>query len=314
MTPPPVLSVIVLAYNHELYISQTLESILSQETDFIFDVIIGEDHSTDTTGNICEKYRELYPGKVRLLQREGNVGMMQNFKDLINSCESEFIAICEGDDYWTDKKKLQKQVDFLKGNGDCHLCGHFVYELEDQTGTLENFPETVPLKQSFSDFAKNGCSGVYTCSMVFRNLPLFRNYLCEDWVLKLDGGDHLLLLLATMNGESVAILPEYMGVYRRHSFGIWTSSSVVKRARGALSNNTLYILNLPLTSRQKRLVNWSNVDHFTQIIYSRQRNFPYPLNKYINKMLSTFPRLLGVRIYSLFLNSIYHKLYLNKHT
>jgi hypothetical protein len=181
--------------------------------------------------------------------------------------------------------------------------------LDEQNARLEDFPELVSIKQSFSDFAKKGCSGVYTCSMVFRNLPSFRKAFNEDWILELDGADHLLLLLATLNGESIYILPEYMGVYRRHLQGAWTSSSSIKRARGGLDNNELYKLHLPLSRHQRQLIDWNNINHFTQIIYSQQRKLPKPINRVFNKVLSVLPRLFGLRGYSTFLNPIYHKVY-----
>lgn len=110
----PVVSVKMLAYNHEPYIRQAIESVLSQETDFPYELLIGEDASTDKTRKICFEYQQRYPEKVRVLWSEKNVGQCANGLRIINRCRGEYIAYCEGDDYWVDSKKLQKQVDILR--------------------------------------------------------------------------------------------------------------------------------------------------------------------------------------------------------
>lgn len=112
----PLVSVIVLTYNQEKYIAECLKSILEQDFDFEFEVIIGEDSSNDRTGLICRNFQTRYPDKVKLISREFNIGLIKNFIDLLNFCRGKFIAHCAGDDYWCDNKKLKKQVEFLDKN------------------------------------------------------------------------------------------------------------------------------------------------------------------------------------------------------
>lgn len=114
----PLVSVCVLVYNFEQYISECLDSILKQETNFDFEVVIGEDCSPDNSREICKQYQQRYPKKVRLIQNEHNMGLMRNYENVLNAANGKYIAFCAGDDYWCESKKLQKQVDFLETNDD----------------------------------------------------------------------------------------------------------------------------------------------------------------------------------------------------
>lgn len=121
------LSVVFITYNHEPYLQQALESVLMQETDFAFEIVVGEDCSTDRTREILLAYKEKYPDKFRLLFREKNFGRpTQNVYETAMACRGDYLAFLEGDDYWTDPHKLQRQVDFLRGNPDymgvTHTC------------------------------------------------------------------------------------------------------------------------------------------------------------------------------------------------
>jgi len=110
------LSVAIITYNHEEFIEQTLKGIFNQKVNFDFEVIIGEDNSTDSTAAIIEKYKALYPSKIFVKYRKSNIGMMSNFIDVLETCKGKYIASIEGDDYWVSDYKLQKQVDFLEAN------------------------------------------------------------------------------------------------------------------------------------------------------------------------------------------------------
>jgi glycosyltransferase involved in cell wall biosynthesis len=117
-------SVCMIAYNHQTYIAQALDSILAQKTNFPFEIVIGDDNSTDDTGKICQEYAIRYPGKIRYHLREKNLGMMPNFITTLYECQGTYIALCEGDDYWIDETKLQTQADFLDAHPDHSLCCH----------------------------------------------------------------------------------------------------------------------------------------------------------------------------------------------
>ena len=117
----PLLSVCLITYNHVNYIRQAIESVLMQEVDFSWELIIADDYSTDGTREILLEYKNKYPEFIKLILQEKNVGPAQNWKDLITKPNSKYIAYFEGDDYWIDPLKLKKQVGFLEANSDYGL-------------------------------------------------------------------------------------------------------------------------------------------------------------------------------------------------
>ena len=111
-----LLSVCLVTFNHEFFIEKVIESVVNQATSFFFELVIGEDCSTDKTREICEKYEEKYPEIIRLLPSEKNLGLKENFLRTFKECNGKYIAYLEGDDYWLSIDKLQKQVDILEAD------------------------------------------------------------------------------------------------------------------------------------------------------------------------------------------------------
>jgi glycosyltransferase involved in cell wall biosynthesis/RimJ/RimL family protein N-acetyltransferase len=114
----PTVSVFVMVYNHGAFLKECLEGILLQKCNFNFDIVVGEDCSTDNSRKILLDYQNKYPGKFKLLLHETNIGASKNQMEVFKNCKGKYIAMCEGDDYWTDPLKLQKQVNFLETNED----------------------------------------------------------------------------------------------------------------------------------------------------------------------------------------------------
>ncbi len=110
----PLVSVCMTTYNHEKYISQAIESVLCQRTTFSFEVVIGEDCSTDNTLAICRQYEAQYPDIVRVITSEHNIGMHANYRRTIEACRGKYIAMCDGDDWFSDENKLQMQVEMIE--------------------------------------------------------------------------------------------------------------------------------------------------------------------------------------------------------
>lgn len=116
---PPLVSIWMVTYNHESFIEKAIKSVLMQETNFEYKLLIGDDFSTDKTREICKRYQEEFPDKIRLFFHESNLGALQNGIYMYDQCfksNSKYVAMLEGDDYWTDPQKLQKQVDFMESN------------------------------------------------------------------------------------------------------------------------------------------------------------------------------------------------------
>lgn len=116
-----MISVIVLTYNQEQYITQALDGILMQKIDVPFEIIIGNDASTDHTEDICKRYLAEYPDRIRLISNVTNKGLVRNFIDVLKECRGDFIALCDGDDYWIDNHKLLKQWSYMQENPQCVL-------------------------------------------------------------------------------------------------------------------------------------------------------------------------------------------------
>ena len=121
-----MVSIICAAYNHELFIAQALESFITQETDYKFEVIINDDASTDRTAEIIREYENKYPDIVKAIyQTENQYSKGVSISELlVSNSKGKYIANCEGDDFWIDKRKLQKQVDYMESHPDCSMCGH----------------------------------------------------------------------------------------------------------------------------------------------------------------------------------------------
>ena len=120
------LTVLCPTYNHENYISAALDGFVMQKTNFEFEVIVADDASTDKTPEIIKNYAKKYPDLIKPVLREKNLGAVHNFQDIIQNITTDYVALCEGDDFWTDENKLQLQFDFLEEHPEFAICYHTV--------------------------------------------------------------------------------------------------------------------------------------------------------------------------------------------
>lgn len=124
MQGTPLVSICCITYNHAPFIRKCLDGFLMQKVDFPIEIIIGEDCSTDNTRQICEEYLAKYPDIITLITSEHNVGAVENEYRVMKAARGKYIAFCEGDDYWTEPTKLQRQVDFMETHPDYTVCFH----------------------------------------------------------------------------------------------------------------------------------------------------------------------------------------------
>jgi len=208
------LSVVMITYKHGNLIEEAINSILIQETNFNFELIISDDNSPDDTNEIVEKIIKSHNKGdfIKYKKHSQNKGMMPNFIWALNQAKGEYIAICEGDDYWTDPQKLQKQVDFLETNNSFVLSFHNVWNLYSD-GSKKEFYNYKNLDFKSSDLWDNWI--IPTASVVFRNVLNFNE------LEKVSGthGDLALFLLLGEYGQYHCI-NEIMGVYRIHDLGV----------------------------------------------------------------------------------------------
>jgi glycosyltransferase involved in cell wall biosynthesis len=214
------LSVLVITYNHAQFIAQALTSALEQRVNFEYEIVVGEDCSTDTTREILADFCYRYPGRIVPLFRDQNIGALPNLAATLAACRGQYIAFLEGDDYWTRDDKLQRQVDILDEHSGTAICCHRV-ELLDEKGIAELGSSVYPTMDcgaySIRDLLKSNF--VMTCSAVLRKdfigtLPA--------WFAQMALGDWPLFALAATHGN-IVLLDDVMAAYRAHPDGIWSS-------------------------------------------------------------------------------------------
>ncbi|MBP7509335.1 MAG: glycosyltransferase [Prolixibacteraceae bacterium] len=219
----PLVSICCLTYNHEPYIKQCLDGFLMQKTNFPFEILIHDDASVDNTQNIIKNYELKHSDIIKPIYQKENqyskgIGVSRVYQ--FPRAKGKYIAMCEGDDYWIDPYKLQKQVDFLETHPEYVFSFHDSIILNQRTGEKRmrigdrQIDNTVDLKSLI--IQKN----IPTASIVFRN---FLDYAqLPDWIGKISNGDYGLCVLLAEEGPG-KYLPEAMSVYRIHEGGVWSS-------------------------------------------------------------------------------------------
>lgn len=217
----PKVSVSIITWNQNDYIAQAIDSVLGQETNFEVEIWIGDDYSTDGTREILKKYRERYPDKIFLnLQPERPSGIPGRLNNMTNlaSCRGQYIAMLDGDDFWTSSAKLQRQADVLDAEPTLSGVAHdATISYEGEVGEHQKFSQMVyPIHAGTTLVTLEDLlilPAFQTSTFMFRPhtaLPL------PEWFTRLPAADWGLFALVASRG-SIAILPEAMSVYRRHS-------------------------------------------------------------------------------------------------
>ncbi|MGI4737158.1 MAG: glycosyltransferase [Janthinobacterium lividum] len=217
----PTVDVCMLTYNHAAFVQQAIESVLAQQTNFLVRLVIGDDGSTDETRALITEYAQRQPARFKLLFHERNVGIIPNFVQVLESCEAPFVAVLDGDDYWTDSHKLQQQVDFLQAHAEFSVSAHDA-EMFWQDGSTPPTPfsTTKPALQqgrqefTHTDVVRNGWF-LPTASLVFRRALIQK---LPAWFRTVFSGDYSLLLLLSEAGK-VHYTPQMMARYRIHARG-----------------------------------------------------------------------------------------------
>ena len=219
-------SVLMITYNHEKFIAQAIESVLMQQADFHYELVIGEDCSTDRTRKIVSDCQRRHPDKIRLLLNKKNLGMIHNFVKTLQNCDGKYIALLEGDDYWTDPLKLQKQVNFLDNNPEFVICFHRTDFLDQESGKIIHGGLGPPISKPYYtvDDLFQHCNFMPTCSVVFKN-NLFSTF--PDWYYEVGVGDFPLHILNASHGE-IGFIDESMTVYRKHPGGLYGGQNLLE--------------------------------------------------------------------------------------
>jgi len=219
----PLVSIVMLTYNHRDYIYEAVMGCIKQETDFPYELIICDDCSEDGTVGIIMSLRDTYPDKITLSLHEKNTGIAQNVKDGLMMVRGEYIAFCEGDDFWCDKDKLRLQVGFLEEHKEYNFCFHttrVIYEGDQGTSTfIPNIYTTrVHIKGKEEKLTAKDLLARYmahTSSYVGR-WP-YKGTLLAHWNDSMVFDVFMLMVLA--KGEKIKYFDRVMSVYRRHATG-----------------------------------------------------------------------------------------------
>jgi len=230
----PKVSIVCITYNHEKMIEKALQGFVNQKTNFPFEAIVADDCSTDNTPNIIQKYAIEYPEIIRPVLRIKNIGSIPNYRDAVSKANGKYLAICDGDDYWTDEYKLVKQVEFMDTHPDYSMCCHpFVQTyLDGSSPDIIISPWDFVSKETkergyltFKDFFSVNPVGSMTAFYrwdLVRELPI--------WMEKYKIADLVMHLLHADKGK-VGVLEDVMSVYQRHAGGVWYQNETVEHKR-----------------------------------------------------------------------------------
>ena len=215
-------SVYILTYNQEKYIQKAIEGVLMQKCEFEFELLIGNDASTDNTTRIInDVIKEHKNGHlVRHFNHKSNLGANNNFIEIISKSKAKYLAVCEGDDYWTDPYKLQKQVDFMEVNPSFTFCFSNILNVDQDSKELDI---SWPNKNESFTLTKKMIGEEYlvsTPTLLFKNNIANLDYINEMRNSPL--GDYLLISILLLKGKGY-YFPEKMAAYRHHSEGVFSN-------------------------------------------------------------------------------------------
>ncbi len=232
----PIVSICTITYNHKNFIAEALDSFLMQETNFPFEIVIDEDCSPDGTAEVIKKYMEKFSHIIKANLREKNVGGHINAKENIQRSKGKYIALCEGDDYWTDPSKLQKQVDFLDNNKEYAISGHDAFIIDENGKHLKD--------SKLPDAQKKDFDGEELILGQTRILTL--SWVCKKEAIK-NEPDELKMVLNS-DTFSISLIGHYgkskyhddikPAAYRVHSGGVWSMKS--KQEKLDANTNTYF--------------------------------------------------------------------------
>ncbi|WP_396179434.1 glycosyltransferase family 2 protein [Flavobacterium sp.] len=216
-------SACIITYNHELFIEDCIKGAINQNIDYDYEIIIGEDCSTDNTFAICEQYALEYPDKIKLFRREKNLGLSGNWIESLKACSGDYIAICEGDDYWTDPNKLKLQLNLLINNNKYVFSFHdsLIYNLTNKLQNLRVGTKKIDKEPNIASVLLE--NNIRTETMVFKNTLDWNNL--PFWFKNTLKIDYALILLLLENDGRAIYIDKTMSLCRVHKNTLWSSKS-----------------------------------------------------------------------------------------
>ncbi len=217
------ISVVITAYNHEKYLRKCIDSVLKQRGNFNLEIIIGDDYSTDNSNIIINDFQKDHKN-IKVLKTDKNLGMLKNLERCFAACTGDFIAVCEGDDYWLSNLKLLKQLVFLLANKDCDMCFNWLLLKKEEQGEYLPHPQQGKLNKtsySFNEVIKSPFIGNFSCCF-YRAEAV--HHIPEKYYKESFAADWLFNSCIAFNGK-VGFVKELLSVYRIHDKGQWSGKS-----------------------------------------------------------------------------------------
>lgn len=238
--------VICVTYNQKNYIKEALDGFLMQKTNFKFEVLVGDDCSTDGTSDIVAKYAEKYPEIIKHIRRPKNLGALTNFMDLCEQITAPYAAFCDGDDYWTHENKLQKQFDFMEANEDVNFCAHKTFVKYNNECSTYSFHAN--LKEPFIIPYKLPYEKKITLNEIIMDLPQtssffirWQNIVFPQWCYEGIAADYTMACL-NLGDKYAYILKDKMSVYRKVESGVVYSDGDIYKHFLETRKNYFHIL------------------------------------------------------------------------
>lgn len=226
----PVVSICCITHNHEKFIRDALDGFLIQKTDFPIEIIVRDDASTDATATIVRQYQTKHPDLIRAIYHTQNQYALgkRAFPEVFTMARGKYIALCEGDDYWTDPLKLQKQVDFMEAHRECSISCHKVVVRHDDSSTGDVIFPNITGNQVFSKEDLYKSRFIRTASTLFINSGISKLIEISDGIAS---GDAALFYYYAQLGK-IGFIDDCMAVYRVHDGGVWSGKSEQDQMEG----------------------------------------------------------------------------------
>jgi glycosyltransferase involved in cell wall biosynthesis len=287
----PMVSVCMITYNHEEFIREAVDSILMQQTTFAYELVIGEDKSTDRTREIVQEYQLQYPNKIRLRLAKENLYSqnLKPFTGVLIACRGRYIALCEGDDYWTDPLKLQKQVELMDDNQECSMCFHRAFQLDQESGNMKILKPSLQKKKkiyTLNDIVLGDF--IPTATIMLRNglVPEFPSWFNECFV-----GDWPLQIIYAQKG-SIRFIDQAMSAYRVHSGGIMSGENINEICQKLIT--TVDIVSKYIDKKYKKKLKYNIACLLTTMAYKcAERGDLLNARIYLQKSIYEYPFIFG---------------------
>jgi glycosyltransferase involved in cell wall biosynthesis len=252
-------STLLITYNHERFVGQAIESVLMQKASFPWELVIAEDCSTDGTRDVIRRYRQKHPDRIRVLLNRKNIRARRTMVRACTVSRGQYMAILEGDDYWTSPHKLQRQADLLDEHGDYALSFHSVQMVWDDDSRKPALFRPEPLKDVYmlKDLLKSNF--IASCSPMYRR-SMFPGY--PPWFFLMPVGDWPHHVLHAQHGR-IGSIDEPMGVYRQHSGGVYSMRKETEKLRVAIE--VLRRFQCVLGGEHRRVLNRSLCEHYCRL-------------------------------------------------